>query len=104
MTTFNVIHSVAVAALASWLGDQQDLSVSLTELNRPDGGTRMSAADWAEQERRLRVARVDEATIDNLRMLQGPATTGASAVEANVSGRSDQSCRPATHGGTCRSL
>ena len=73
-----------IAALASWLGDQQDLSVSLTELNRPDGGTRMSAADWAEQERRLRVARVDEATIDNLRMLQGPATTGASAVEANV--------------------
>ena len=73
-----------VAALASWLGDQQDLSVSLTELNRPDGGTRLSAADWVEQERRLRVALVDEAIIDNLRMLQGPATTGASAVEANT--------------------
>ena len=73
-----------VAALASWLGDQQDLSVSLAELDRPDGNVRMSAQEWDEQEQKLRASAVDEAIIDDMRALKGPTTTGVNAVTANV--------------------
>jgi hypothetical protein len=74
-----------VAALASLLGDETDLSVSLAELDRPSGGARMSAKDWAEQEKRLRAAGVDEPIIDDVRSRQGPAVTGVAAVNAAIS-------------------
>ena len=73
-----------VAALASWLGDETDLSVSLAELDRPGGGARMTAQQWSEQEQRLRAARVDETIIDTLRQQQGPATSGVAAITGNV--------------------
>ncbi|MYG79705.1 MAG: hypothetical protein F4189_15275 [Acidimicrobiaceae bacterium] len=73
-----------VAALASWLSDQRDLSVSLAELDRPDGSTRMSAQEWDEQEQRLRTAGVDESIIDDMRAQRGPATTGVAAVASDV--------------------
>ncbi len=73
-----------VAALASWLGDQQDLSVSVAELDRPECSTRMSGQQWDEQEQRLREAGVDEEIIDEMRALKGPTTTGVAAVMANI--------------------
>lgn len=74
-----------IAALASLLGDETDLSVSLGELDRPTGGARMSAHDWAEQEARLRAAGVDDALIDDMRTRQGPAVTGVAAVASTIS-------------------
>lgn len=73
-----------VAAVASWLGDETNLSVSLAELDRPVT-TRQSAADWDATVARLRASGIDEATITNLRSIQGPATEGAAAVAAGVS-------------------
>lgn len=74
-----------VAAFASWLGDQNNLAVSLTELDRPGTGNRMSAAEWAETETRLRASGIAEDVIDNVRSMQGPAVTGTAAVAAGVS-------------------
>ncbi|TDV41690.1 hypothetical protein [Actinophytocola oryzae] len=74
-----------IPALASWLGDQQSLAVSLAELDRPATGTRMSARKWAETEGKLRAAGVAEDVIDNVRSMQGPATAGPSAIVAGVS-------------------
>ncbi len=74
-----------IAALASWLGDETDLSVSLTELDRPGGAPRLDAVAWQEQEARLRTAGVDEHIIDELRRSQGPAVTGVAAVNAAAS-------------------
>jgi hypothetical protein len=74
-----------VAALASWLGDQQNLAVSLTELDRPGTGERMSAAKWAETEAQLRASGVAEDVIANVRSMQGPATAGPAAIMADVS-------------------
>lgn len=74
-----------VAALASWLGDQQNLAVSLTELDRPSTGTRMSQADWDKTEAQLRASGVAEDVIDNVRSMQGPATTGPAAIATGVS-------------------
>lgn len=74
-----------LAALVSWLGDQEDLSVSLADLERPDGGNRLSAEVWEEQERGLRQAGVAEQVIEELLRLQGPATTGVPAMAATVS-------------------
>lgn len=72
------------AALASLLGDEMSLSVSLSELDRPGGGTRMTAQQWAQQETALRASGVDESVIDSVRALQGPAITGVAAVSAAV--------------------
>jgi hypothetical protein len=72
------------AAIASWLGDVTDLSVSLAELDRPTTN-RQSQADWDATVARLRASGIDEATIANLRSIQGPATQGAAAVVAAVS-------------------
>ena len=72
------------AALASWIGDQMDLAVSVNELGQPGGGARMTADEWADQERRLREAGVDESVIENMRQLRGPAVTGVAAVTADV--------------------
>ncbi|MCV7221875.1 hypothetical protein [Mycolicibacterium elephantis] len=74
-----------VAALASWLGDQQNLAVSLTELDRPATSPRQSPEQWAETEKRLRASGLDEDTIANVRSLQGPATAGTAAITAGVS-------------------
>lgn len=71
-----------VAALASWIGDEADIAASLSELDRPGGGTRLTALEWAEQERRLLAAGVDQALIDDIRSRQGPAVAGAAAVSA----------------------
>jgi hypothetical protein len=73
-----------LAALASWLGDQTELAVSLTELERPGGGQRMTAAEWATQEQALRASGVDESVIANVRALQGPATSGVAAIAGSV--------------------
>jgi hypothetical protein len=73
-----------VAALASWLGDEQRVSASLSELERPDGGARMSAEAWAEQEAKLREVGIDEVIIYDMRTRQGPAVSGVSAVMAEV--------------------
>lgn len=73
-----------VAALASWLGDQQNIAVSLTELDRPVTGTRMSSQEWAEMETRLRASGVTDEVIDNLRSIQGPITFGPTAIVADV--------------------
>ncbi|GFG86910.1 hypothetical protein [Mycolicibacter algericus] len=74
-----------VAALASWLGDEQNLAVSLTELDRPTTSTRMSAEKWAETEAQLRASGIAEDVIDNVRSMQGPATAGPAAIVAGVS-------------------
>lgn len=74
-----------LAVLASWLGDETALSVSLSELDRPGGGSRMTAEQWAQQEDVLRASGVDPTVIDSVRALQGPATTGVAAVAGVVS-------------------
>jgi hypothetical protein len=74
-----------VAAFASWLGDETDISVSLSNLDRPGGGTRLSAEEWEKQEQALRASNVDPAVIESVRALNGPATTGVAAVTASVS-------------------
>lgn len=74
-----------VAALASWLGDQENLAVSLTELDRPATSTRMSVDEWAETEARLRASGITEDVIDSVRSMQGPATAGPAAIVAGVS-------------------
>lgn len=73
-----------VAAMASWLGDQPDISTSLSELDRSDGGPRLSEQEWTDQENRLQAANVDKSIIDEMRALRGPATTGVSAVMSSV--------------------
>ncbi|MGD0742107.1 MAG: hypothetical protein ABSA31_02285 [Acidimicrobiales bacterium] len=72
------------AALASWLGDETDLSVSLAELERPGGGPRKSAEEWAKQEDGLVASGIDQAIIDELRSRMGPALTGIGAVNTSV--------------------
>jgi hypothetical protein len=74
-----------VAALASWLGDQENLAVSLTELDRPATSTRMSAKQWAETEAKLRASGLPEDVIDRFRSTEGPATAGPAAIVAGVS-------------------
>ncbi|MEU6191216.1 hypothetical protein [Nocardia sp. NPDC047038] len=74
-----------VAALASWLGDEQNLAASLTELDQPATGPRQSPKEWAETEAKLRASYVDEKTIDAIRALQAPATVGPAAIMAGVS-------------------
>jgi hypothetical protein len=74
-----------VAALASWLGDQSDLSISLTELGRGGTGNRMDAATWAKQEQILRDSGLEESVIANLRSLQGPADRGVAAIVGGAS-------------------
>jgi hypothetical protein len=75
-----------VAALASWLGDQHDLAISLVELSRGETGTRMTAEAWASQEKILRDSGLEESVIENLRALQGPADRGVAAIVAGASG------------------
>lgn len=74
-----------VAALASWLGDQENLSVSLTELDRPATSTRMSVQEWTDTETRLRASGITEDVIANVRAMQGPAIAGPAAIMAGVS-------------------
>jgi len=75
-----------IVALTSWLGDQQNLALSLTELDQhKSSGTRQSPEQWADTEAKLRASGIDEQTIDRLRSIQGPANTGAAAVLAGVS-------------------
>lgn len=75
-----------VVALTSWLGDQQNLALSLTELDQHrSSGMRQSPEQWADTEAKLRASGIDEQTIDRLRSIQGPANTGAAAVVAGVS-------------------
>lgn len=74
-----------IAALASWLGDQENLAVSLSELDLPANSTRMSAEEWADTESKLRASGVDENTIENVRSLRGPVNTGPAAIAAGVS-------------------
>ncbi len=76
--------SRGVVALASWLGDQENLAASLTELDQPATGPRMSAEQWAETEAKLRQNDVDERAIDAVRLLQAPADVGTPAIVAGV--------------------
>ncbi|SHU25876.1 Uncharacterised protein [Mycobacteroides abscessus subsp. bolletii] len=95
LTILNISHQTydnlqrhadrGVAALASWLGDQPSLAGSLTDLDRPPTNTRMSAEQWADTETRMRASGLDEQTIDSVRSLQGPVTTGVTAIAAGVS-------------------
>ncbi len=73
-----------LAVVASWLGDEENLSVSLSDLERPGGGNRMTAAQWEAEAQRLADFGMDEQTIENLRRLQGPATAGVAAVASDV--------------------
>lgn len=74
-----------LAVVASWLGDEEDLSVSLGDMERPDGGQRMTVDQWEEQARKLEAAGIEARTIESLRRMQGPATTGVAAVASEVS-------------------
>jgi len=78
-------HQRGIAALASWLGDETNLAVSLGDLDRPATGTRMTQQEWDDQEQRLRAAGVDDTTIEEMRRLRGPVTTGAAAVSTLAS-------------------
>ena len=73
-----------VAALVSFLGDQTDLSVTLSDLERP-GGSRMSQDDWATQEAALVQANVDPSIIEEMRQRHAPAQVGVDAVEGAFS-------------------
>jgi hypothetical protein len=74
-----------VVAFASWIGDERNIAVSLNDLGRPSGGTRLSEAEWADQEQRLRASGISEAIIDDIRSLQGPIATGVGVVTSEVS-------------------
>ncbi|MGY2089124.1 hypothetical protein [Nocardia gipuzkoensis] len=74
-----------VAALASWLGDEENLAVALTELNQPVAGPRKSAEEWAETEAKLRKSDIDEQTIAAIRALQAPTAVGPAAIMEGVS-------------------
>jgi hypothetical protein len=73
-----------VASIASWLGDETNLAISLGELDRPSSN-RQSPEEWEQTEINLRASRIDEAVIANVRSMQGPITTGAAAVAVGVS-------------------
>lgn len=73
-----------IASLASWLGDEPELSVSLRELERADGGQRTSPEEWEELERRLVAAQVPAPVIEEMRANHAPATTGIAAILADV--------------------
>ncbi|MGY0500615.1 hypothetical protein ACWZHB_19175 [Nocardia sp. FBN12] len=73
-----------VVALASWLGDEESLAASLTELNQPAAGPRMTAEKWAETEATLRKSGIDALTIDTVRQRQAPAALGPPAIMAGV--------------------
>jgi hypothetical protein len=77
--------SRGIVSLASWIGDQQNLAVTMTELDRPSGGTRLSQADWDRTEAQLRASGIAEDVIENVRQMQGPAVTGPAAIAAGVS-------------------
>ena len=72
-------------ALASWIDDEKDVAVSLNDLGRPSGGTRLTDEEWADQEQRLRASGVSETIIDDIRSRQGPIATGVAAVTTEVS-------------------
>ena len=78
-------HQRGVAALASWLGDETNLAVSLTDLDRSSTGPRMTQVEWDEQEQKMRQLGLAEQVIDELRRSQGPAATGTVAVGAIAS-------------------
>lgn len=78
-------HQRGVAALASWLGDETNLAVSIGDLERPTTATRMTQQEWVEQEAKMRQLGLAEQVIDELRRTQGPATTGTAAVSAIAS-------------------
>lgn len=75
---------VGAAVLASWLGDEPHLAASLRQLG-VDTGDRMTAEAWAAQEKLLRDGGIDEGTLDELRKIKGPATSGVPAIVAGVS-------------------
>ncbi|MFB7722897.1 hypothetical protein [Nocardia sp. NPDC056100] len=73
-----------VVALASWLGDQESLAASLTELDQPAASPRMTAEKWAETEATLRKSGIDEHTINVIRSRQAPTTIGPPAIMSDV--------------------
>ncbi|MGH9227999.1 MAG: hypothetical protein ACRD07_04560 [Acidimicrobiales bacterium] len=78
-------HQRGIAALASWLGDETTLAVSLADLDRPSTGTRMTQKGWDVQERKMRELGLEESIIEELRRTKGPATTGTAAVSVLAS-------------------
>lgn len=75
----------AVVALASLLGDEEDISRSLLQVQQSSGGVgRMSPEEWAETEQRMRDSGLDDSVIENVRSLQGPVSTGAHALAGSV--------------------
>jgi hypothetical protein len=73
-----------IAALASWLGDETDLAKSLSELDRPGNGERMTQQQWQQLEQRLRAADVEPDIIEQMRAANGPAATGTAAILAAI--------------------
>ncbi|MFF0613195.1 hypothetical protein ACFYUD_31465 [Nocardia tengchongensis] len=74
-----------IVALASWLGDQENLAASLTDLSQPATGPRMSAEEWAETEAKLRKSGINEQTIEAVRARQAPVTVGPPAIMTDAS-------------------
>ncbi|MEI2700389.1 MAG: hypothetical protein V9E94_19420 [Microthrixaceae bacterium] len=71
-------------ALASWLGDEEHVAVSLQQLEQSGVSDRKTPEEWETLVATLRANNVDEATIDGLRTLQGPVTTGVPAIVSSV--------------------
>ena len=78
-------HQRGLAALASWLGDETNLAVSLGDLDRPSTGTRMTQQQWDEQEAKMRELGLEGSVIDEVRRAKGPVSTGAAAVSTLAS-------------------
>jgi hypothetical protein len=73
-----------LAVVASWLGDEENLAVSLADLERPGGGDRLTAAEWDEEARKMAAFGIDETTIESVRHVRGPITGGVGAITAEV--------------------
>ena len=73
-----------VAALASWIGDETDVAASIRELGHTGGTSRQTSEEWAATAATLRASGIDETTIANLKVLQGPVEAGVASVVVDV--------------------
>jgi len=73
-----------LAAVSSWLGDEENLSISVGQLDAPSTSTRFTEEEWADREQQMRDLGFDDVAIGAARAAQGPATSGVAATVGDL--------------------
>jgi hypothetical protein len=74
-----------MVAVSSWLGDETDIALALGEVERVTPVERMSDEEWERRVAQMRALNMSEASIEAVRAIEGPATTGVPATTADIS-------------------